>query len=41
MDGKLTTIRLSRDIDKELEILARIKDTDKSKLIRDLIILGI
>ena len=41
MNEKLTTIRLSIDIDRELERLARLKDTDKSKLIRDLIILGI
>ena len=41
MNEKLTTIRLSAELDKELEKLARIKDTDKSKLIRDLLILGI
>ena len=41
MKEKLTTIRLSIDLDKELEKLAKLKDTDKSKLIRDLIILGI
>lgn len=41
MSEKLTTIRLSIELDKELERLARLKDTDKSKLIRDLIILGI
>ncbi|SRR3989344_7258214 len=41
MKEKLTTIRLSIDIDRELEKLARLKDTDKSKLIRDLIIIGI
>lgn len=35
------TIRLSKDIDNELEKLARLKDTNKSKLIRDLIVLGI
>ncbi len=38
---KLTTIRLDLETDKELERLAKIKDTDKSKLIRDLILLGI
>ena len=41
MNEKLTTIRLSIDMDNELERLARLKDTDKSKLIRDFIILGI
>ena len=38
---KLTTIRLDLDTDKDLEMLAKLKDTDKSKLIRDLIVLGI
>ncbi len=41
MNEKLTTIRLSVDLDTELERMARLKDTDKSKLIRDLIIIGI
>ncbi|MBM3232498.1 UPF0175 family protein [Candidatus Pacearchaeota archaeon] len=41
MKEKLTTIRLSINLDKELEKLAVLKDTDKSKLIRDLLILGI
>ncbi|MEK6894494.1 MAG: UPF0175 family protein [Nanoarchaeota archaeon] len=41
MKEKLTTIRLSVDLDKELEKLASLKDTDKSKLIRDFIIIGI
>jgi len=41
MNEKLTTIRLSSDTDKELERLARARGTDKSKLIRDLILLGI
>ncbi len=41
MKERLTTIRLSIDLDKELERLAQHRDTDKSKLIRDLIIIGI
>jgi predicted HTH domain antitoxin len=41
MKEKLTTIRLDLAIDRELEQLAKLKDTDKSKLIRDLILLGI
>ena len=41
MKEKLTTIRLDLDVDKELELLARLTDTVKSKLIRDLIVLGI
>lgn len=41
MSEKLTTIRLSTELDQEIEKLARLKDTDKSKLIRDLLVLGI
>jgi predicted HTH domain antitoxin len=41
MGEKLTTIRLNMNIDKEIERLARAQGTDKSKLIRDLIIFGI
>ncbi len=40
MKDKLTTIRISSEVDGEIEKLARIEDTEKSKLIRELIILG-
>jgi len=41
MKDKLTTIRLSSEIDKEIEFLISFEDTDKSKFIRELLILGI
>ena len=41
MKEKLTTIRISSEIEDEIERIAEIKDTDKSKLIRELILLGI
>lgn len=41
MKEKLTTLRLDLETDQELEKMAKDRDTDKSKLIRDLIILGI
>lgn len=41
MKEKLTTIRMDLETDRELDKMAKLRDTDKSKLIRDLIILGI
>lgn len=41
MRDKLMTFRLPSEIDKEIEKLASLEDTDKSKLIRELLILGI
>lgn len=41
MKEKLTTFRLPYEIDKEIEKLAEIEDSDKSKLMRELLILGI
>ena len=41
MKEKLTTIRMDLEIDQELDKMAKLRDTDKSKLIRDLILLGI
>ncbi len=41
MKDKLMTLRIPLEIDKEIEELARIKDTDKSKLVRELIFLGV
>ena len=35
------TFRLPIEIDKEIEKLASLEDTDKSKLVRELILLGI
>lgn len=41
MKEKLMTLRLPQKIDIEIESLASREDTDKSKLIRELIFLGI
>ena len=41
MKEKLMTLRLPVKIDIEIERLASLEDTDKSKLIRELIFLGI
>lgn len=41
MKEKLMTFRLPIEVDKEIEKLASLEDTDKSKLIRELIVLGI
>lgn len=41
MKEKLTSIRLSSEIEGEIEKMALSKDTDKSKLMRDLLILGL
>ena len=41
MKEKLMTFRIPLEVDKELEKLASMEDSDKSKLIRELIILGI
>lgn len=41
MKEKLTSIRLSSEIQDEIEKISKRKDTDKSKLIRELILLGI
>lgn len=41
MKEKLTTIRMDLETDRELDKMAKLRDTDKSKLIRDLILLGI
>lgn len=41
MKDKLTSIRLPIEIEIEIDRLAKIKDTNKSKLIRELIMLGI
>lgn len=41
MKEKLMTFRLPLEIDKEIEKLASLEDTGKSKLIRELILLGI
>lgn len=41
MNEKLTTIRLSSEVDKDIETIAVFEDTDKSKVIRELIVLGI
>lgn len=41
MKEKLTTLRLPAEIDREIEKLAHINDSDKSKILRELIIIGI
>lgn len=41
MKERLMTFRLPLEIDKEIENLASLEDTDKSKLIRELLKLGI
>jgi len=41
MKEKLMTFRLPLEIDREIEELAVLEDSDKSKLIRELIVLGI
>lgn len=41
MKEKLTTLRLPVEIDREIEKLAYIQDSDKSKILRELIIIGI
>ena len=41
MAEKLATFRLPLEVDKELEKLAQVKGTDKSKVMRELLILGI
>ena len=41
MKEKLMTFRIPIEINKEIEELASVEDSDKSKLIRELIILGI
>jgi len=41
MKVKLMTFRLPLEIDREIEELAVLEDSDKSKLIRELIVLGI
>ncbi len=41
MKEKLMTFRLPLEIDKDIEKIASREDTDKSKLIRELLIIGI
>jgi len=41
MRERLTSFRLSIEIDKEIEKLASLEDTDKSKLMRELLVIGI
>lgn len=41
MKEKLTSFRLPIEIDKEIEKLASLEDTDKSKLMRELLVMGI
>jgi len=41
MKEKLMTFRLPVEIDKQIESVASRKDTDKSKIIRELLILGL
>ena len=41
MKEKLRSFRLPLEIDKEIEIMASLEDSDKSKLMRELIILGL
>ena len=41
MKEKLMTFRLPLEIDKDIENIASREDTDKSKLIRELLIIGI
>ena len=41
MKEKLTTLRLPVEIDREIEKIAYMKDSDKSKILRELIIIGI
>jgi len=41
MKEKLRSFRLPLKIDKEIEIMASLEDSDKSKLMRELIILGL
>ena len=41
MKEKLISIRLSPEITHEIEKMAISRDTDKSKLIRDLLVLGL
>lgn len=41
MKDKLMTFRLPVEVDKEIEELASKEDTDKSKLLRELILLGV
>ncbi|MEK6824761.1 MAG: UPF0175 family protein [Nanoarchaeota archaeon] len=41
MKEKLTTLRLPVEIDREIEKMAYMKDSDKSKILRELIIIGI
>lgn len=40
MKEKLMTFRLPIEIDREIEKISYVEDTDKSKLIRELIVLG-
>ncbi len=41
MKEKLTTFRLPLEIDKEIEKIASLEDSDKSKIMRELIVMGI
>lgn len=41
MKEKLMTFRLPLEIDKEIETIASLEDSDKSKLMRELIVLGL
>lgn len=41
MKEKLMTFRLPLEIDEEIEAIASLEDSDKSKLMRELIVLGL
>jgi predicted HTH domain antitoxin len=41
MKEKMTTLRISPELDEDIEKLARLRHTERSKIIRELLVLGL